>query len=57
MFKSYTKLTTPNVHIIIRPLAAHSLGLDHVHVLIFAAYRYGLVIYACIPLTVFHHST
>ena len=48
MLKSQTKLTTPNAHIIIGSLAAHSLGLDHVQVLMFTTYKYGLVIYACI---------
>ena len=57
MLKSETKLITPNAHIIIGSLAAHSLGLDHVRVPMFATYRYGLVIYACILPTVFHHST
>ena len=42
MLKSQTKLTALNAHIIIRSLAGHSLGLDHMHVLMFAAYRYGL---------------
>ena len=39
MLKSQTKLTALNAHIIIRSLATHSLGLDHVHVLMFAAYN------------------
>ena len=47
MLQSQTKLTTLNAHIVIGSLAAHSFGVDNVHVLMFAAYRYGLVIYAC----------
>ena len=39
-FKSHTNLTTPNVHIIIRSLKGHSLGLVYVHVGMFTAYRY-----------------
>ena len=52
MFKSHTKPTTLNAHIIIiiiitRSLVQHSLGLAH---------RYDPVIYACILPTVCHHS-
>ena len=57
MFKSHTKFTTPKVYFNIRSLEAHSFGLVHVHVRMFAAYRYGSVIYACILPTVFCHSS
>ena len=57
MFKSFTKLSTSNAHIIVRYLIAHSLELVHVHLCMFVAYSYGPVIYTCILPTVFCHST
>lgn len=49
MLKSQTKLTALNAHIIIRSLAGHSLGLDHVHVLMFAACNLCLQCLVTVP--------